>query len=162
MSDRNHEPITAICRACDLRFEPAMWRVANKDFLCPECYRTHCRIYRARRKAAGHPYHLKKPHSPEWRRGYAAGYNQRSYVRERRIKKARESSKLPEARQKLRARYAVFVALRKGIIERGLCQKCGTKKVQAHHVNYSNPLEIIWLCSAHHGEIHAAERRGAR
>lgn len=34
------------------------------------------------------------------------------------------------------------------------CEKCGAKKVHAHHCDYAKPLEVIWLCPKHHKEWH--------
>ncbi len=30
---------------------------------------------------------------------------------------------------------------------------CGEKIVEAHHENYSKPLDVIWLCPKHHAEL---------
>lgn len=47
-------------------------------------------------------------------------------------------------------------AIRKGTLERKPCAVCGTtKKVQAHHPDYRQPLEVIWLCQTHHLKVHA-------
>jgi len=44
---------------------------------------------------------------------------------------------------------------RKGTIKKLSCEKCGTDQlVEAHHPDYSKPLEVIWLCSLHHKEWH--------
>ena len=51
--------------------------------------------------------------------------------------------------EKNRAHRAVFVALRNGGIVKEPCL-CGEEKVQAHHEDYSKPLDVIWLCKAHH------------
>jgi hypothetical protein len=50
--------------------------------------------------------------------------------------------------QKLR--YAV----RKGVVEKKRkCEVCGSeKKVEAHHWNYSKPLEVQWLCYYCHSD----------
>ena len=42
----------------------------------------------------------------------------------------------------------------KGIIQRLPCVKCGNVNSQGHHPDYSKPLEVIWLCQAHHTEEH--------
>ena len=55
--------------------------------------------------------------------------------------------------EKRKAHQAVHSALRSGKIHRHPCCICGNK-AQAHHDDYSKPLEIIWLCSKHHGERH--------
>lgn len=34
------------------------------------------------------------------------------------------------------------------------CKVCGDKKTQAHHHDYSKPLDVTWLCSKHHSETH--------
>lgn len=36
------------------------------------------------------------------------------------------------------------------------CQTCGsTERVHAHHDDYSRPLNVRWLCAAHHRQWHA-------
>lgn len=46
------------------------------------------------------------------------------------------------------------------------CERCGfALGVQAHHEDYSKPLEVVWLCTKCHGARHReinAERRAAR
>ncbi|MFC3331681.1 hypothetical protein ACFOEM_04310 [Paenalcaligenes hominis] len=38
---------------------------------------------------------------------------------------------------------------------RGDCEVCGKSKVDAHHDDYSKPLEVRWLCREHHMQHHA-------
>ena len=64
------------------------------------------------------------------------------------IKRYRE--KYPE---KLRARQIVQYHIRKGLIKKEPC-KCGIEDVQAHHHDYSKPLEVTWLCTTCHGLEH--------
>ncbi len=41
------------------------------------------------------------------------------------------------------------------IIRPSLCSKCGTAcKPHGHHMDYTKPLEVIWLCCPCHGVIH--------
>ena len=42
----------------------------------------------------------------------------------------------------------------KGIITRQPCKTCGIENGFAHHPDYSQPLKVVWLCQAHHSEIH--------
>lgn len=60
---------------------------------------------------------------------------------------------LSENPEKRKAHNEVKNALRSGKIHRHPCCICGNK-AQAHHEDYSKPLDIIWLCHKHHGERH--------
>jgi len=44
--------------------------------------------------------------------------------------------------------------VRKGILIKKSCKKCGDLKVHAHHSDYSKTLKVIWLCKKHHREWH--------
>jgi hypothetical protein len=48
----------------------------------------------------------------------------------------------------------VRVAIRNGSITKDPCVICKEKKVQAHHQDYSKPLEIVWLCAKCHTKAH--------
>lgn len=49
----------------------------------------------------------------------------------------------------------VIKSLRIGNIARLPCEVCGAEKVDAHHDDYSKPLEVRWLCRRHHRLHHA-------
>lgn len=68
------------------------------------------------------------------------------------IKKVHEKQRLlyPE---KYRARQEVLKALRKGLLKKEPCVICGDLTVEAHHEDYSKPLNIKWLCKKHHDAI---------
>ncbi len=55
------------------------------------------------------------------------------------------------------ARYIVDRAIKKGYIVRLPCIVCG-KKAQGHHPDYSEPLNVVWLCPEHHQQEHAIIR----
>lgn len=90
---------------------------------------------------------------------------------ERRLAIQREQSKSPVARasrsawskrERLNktpgyiARSVVAYALRTGQLQRLPCQFCGTtSRVQAHHDDYQQPLNVMWLCQRHHAGRHA-------
>jgi hypothetical protein len=48
---------------------------------------------------------------------------------------------------------AVNNAIRDGRLTRQPCEVCGAK-AQAHHDDYSKPLDVRWLCATHHAEWH--------
>ena len=45
-------------------------------------------------------------------------------------------------------------ALRSGKLTRQPCEVCGAEKAQAHHDDYTKPLDVRWLCTRHHAEWH--------
>jgi hypothetical protein len=61
----------------------------------------------------------------------------------------------PANRPKIRARYAIADAIRRGRMKRQPCQVCGAPETHAHHHDYARKRDVIWLCPRHHGEIHA-------
>jgi hypothetical protein len=87
------------------------------------------------------------------------------YYREQNREKFKQSltnGKAAEWQRKRRAsnveRYhancAVSNALRDGRLVKQPCEVCGSTDVQAHHDDYSKPLEVRWLCFVHHRELH--------
>jgi hypothetical protein len=54
--------------------------------------------------------------------------------------------------EKTRARNAVSNAIRDGRLKRRPCVHCGSLRVQAHHHDYSRPLDIVWVCFTCHRE----------
>lgn len=74
---------------------------------------------------------------------------------ERKAKKAeyqrRRRARNPE---KNKARAAVGDAVHSGRLIPMPCEACGSLSVQAHHDDYSKPLDVRWLCFKHHREVH--------
>lgn len=62
-----------------------------------------------------------------------------------------QKKKFPE---KVFARRCVEVAIKSGLLKKEPCEKCGAKKVEAHHPDYSQPLKVKWLCMKHHKDLH--------
>jgi len=63
----------------------------------------------------------------------------------------RRRKKFPE---KTRAYNMLSRAIKKGTIVRQPCEICGKPNAQAHHEDYSKPLDVRWLCFKHHREAH--------
>lgn len=53
-----------------------------------------------------------------------------------------------------RARARVLVAIKSGRLVRRPCEVCGAEPTDAHHGDYAKPLEVAWLCRAHHRWLH--------
>jgi ribosomal protein S27AE len=52
--------------------------------------------------------------------------------------------------EKAYAHYVVSNAIRYGKLVKNACEVCGASKVDAHHNDYTKPLEVVWLCHKCH------------
>jgi hypothetical protein len=60
-------------------------------------------------------------------------------------------------REKKNAQASAWQAIKAGKLVRLPCW-CGETKVEGHHLDYSKPLEVIWLCRKHHAGLHRSLR----
>lgn len=80
-------------------------------------------------------------------------------VRQRNRKYAHKNlSKIYARRKRLpqevqRAYRMVTRAIRIGTLTKGVCG-CGSTKVDAHHEDYSKPLDVVWMCRQCHSNLH--------
>lgn|SRR3990167_3905961 len=57
--------------------------------------------------------------------------------------------------EKQKAHVKLNYAIRTGKIIKSPCVECGDAyRIQGHHPDYSKPLEVIWVCSIHHKDLH--------
>lgn len=82
----------------------------------------------------------------------------RRYYRKHKAAQAARQ-KRPDVRAKRAVRQAVYWAVRTGILHRpDRCEHCGRRppphRLHAHHADYSRPLDVTWLCSLCHGQVH--------
>jgi len=61
--------------------------------------------------------------------------------------------------ERIKAQRVVFGAIRNGTLKKKSCEICGLPKTEAHHNDYSKPLEVLWLCRSHHLIADADRRR---
>lgn len=96
--------------------------------------------------------------TPEQRRAWRSRKHPLTTYANNRVARVRHEARFPE---KAAARDAAQRALRAGIIKRQPCEVCGVVhasaradgsrvKVEAHHDDYSKPLDVRWLCTEHH------------
>ena len=71
-----------------------------------------------------------------------------------RLNRPKHSELKEESRLKANARSYLNVYLKRGSIVKEPCAICGDSHAEAHHEDYSKPLEVIWLCREHHLSHH--------
>lgn len=87
-------------------------------------------------------------------------YHENPSRRQRNVENAaRWNKKNPDG---YRAHYLVSNAVRDGRLKREPCENCGDRRSQAHHDDYSKPLDVRWLCAKCHHRHHAEEVRDAK
>ena len=117
---------------------------------CKDCWRAYVKANRLARAEQYREYERRRanaPHRVEARKAYAqtpegkaaASRAKRAFIERNPLKRA--------------AHVAVGNALRDGRLVRQPCEVCG-ERAQAHHDDYSKPLEVRWLCTTHHAEWH--------
>lgn len=129
---------------------------------CFKCLETKplSEFYPHQRMADGHLNKCKSCQKAATKENYRRTGGNVQYERERSQRPERKQSALKYQKdrrarnpEKYKARTAVSNALRDGRLQRCPCEVCGTSdRVQAHHDDYSKPLEVRWLCFKHHRE----------
>lgn len=87
------------------------------------------------------------------------GLNARCRECDKEILRKRDNARFDRAKRQRHGwkdivRSKVHAAVKNNIIPKLPCERCGEAKSQAHHEDYSKPLEVIWLCQTHHAERH--------
>lgn len=103
---------------------------------CKDCTKRDVRSNRRIKSDYYREYDRKRGN--RWREGYEADWRKAN----------------PE---KYRAHYLMGNAIRDGRLKREPCFMCGNGEVHGHHVDYSKPLDVIWLCATCHQRVHAYE-----
>ena len=113
---------------------------------CKECVKHDVRVNRERRWMQYAEYERKRAKKPE-RKEAAKRYQARMRVRNQ---------------DKYHARNLVASAVKCGRLAKKPCESCGAVEAEAHHEDYSKPLDVTWLCfrchRAAHGQRTMAER----
>ena len=60
---------------------------------------------------------------------------------------------------KIAAQKELNQAVAGGLVEKKPCEVCHKEGAEAHHDDYSKPLDVRWLCSEHHSEWHRINGR---
>lgn len=99
------------------------------------------KIYRENNRQAWNSY--RRIYNKEWRKKH--GYHNEINSRKR----------YPE---KVKCRNKTRYAIRTGVLKKQPCEVCKNCYVQAHHEDYTKPLEVRWFCAKHHA---AHEKRAS-
>lgn len=144
--------IERTCSRCSATFTPAPYKVRKCINRCNPCIAEYAREYRAAKVAAGLSYkgpaarnrtpHVTTDREREWRRTYENSRN-RSH---------------PDRMHKQAIRRQTRAAVSRGTLVRQPCEVCGADRVDAHHDDYSRPMNVRWLCPTHHRQHHAGDR----
>ena len=59
-------------------------------------------------------------------------------------------------------RTVAYQAVYNAKLQKQPCGVCGATPAEAHHDDYSKPLEVRWLCSLHHKELHNYIKEGVK
>ncbi len=134
------ESTTKTCKRCFAdkplcEFSPAKKPADRLSYWCKSCSRIASRDYRKRNKEK-----------------CKAATRKRNKLRTR-----LDLSKYPERNN---ARSALYRAIKCGSVTKEIaCSGCGESgKIEGHHVDYSKPLDVIWLCTGCHGYVHYMDR----
>lgn len=117
------------------------------DSNCTECRKAKVRAYREANIEAIRAYDRERGRGEARKIGVVI--DRPKYKDKRPEYNKRWIEKNPEKRA---AHIAVSNAVRDGALIKGTCEVCGKLEVEAHHDDYSKPLDVRWLCSTHHGE----------
>lgn len=129
---------TRACPTCGIGVTVTHSMLLRRRYYCAPCLREHTRrSYLRNRQARLDDYRNRR--SNEDFLAWEANYLQRTKS-DHEIKRA--------------ARRAVRRAVASGRLVKGLCKGCGVDSVQAHHSDYSKPLDVQWLCPQCHGREH--------
>jgi len=150
------------CKSCKKEYQKS-WRTENKE---------HLREYESRR-----PYDTTKRmayRKSEQGKNTKKVYESREDVIEKRrlrakrpdvLKKRKEYGSSEEVRQrtkqwqkdnpvKHKAQWLARKAIYRGNLVRTPCSVCGDENSEAHHEDYSRPLDVIFYCKIHHRARH--------
>lgn len=140
------------CTVCKVKKEESefyvQWRNNRGRYYpqrhCKDCDKELCKVHYLKNKEKI------KASSKKWNTENRERVNKRHYEYYQKNK------------QKCYARGVVNYSLRVGKIQKpSVCTMCGLeKKLHAHHVDYSLPLEIKWLCIDCHIKEHKEEKSG--
>lgn len=133
------------CKLCGVSKDKSEFYIGNKS-TCRKCSRERMRAYQ-----------LENPDKVriwKWRSLSRNRAKQNAYYKEWYAKNGRKRDPI-----KQKAHSIVLAAVRKGELTRpSICGECGRpERIEAHHNDYTLPLEVLWLCNRCHRNLHPGD-----
>lgn len=89
-------------------------------------------------------------------------YREYDRIRGNRLPDGYQQEYRSEFPNKYRAHTMVGNAIKAGNLFKEPCEECGSDdSLHAHHDDYAKPLNVRWLCAAHHRQWHVANGEAA-
>jgi hypothetical protein len=124
---------------------------------CTECTKADARTHRRRYPERHREWDIKKS------RHHDAAISRKEYIRTHPEMRQKTIERWAEKnKDKIRAQRKAAHAVKVGAIVRQPCAVCGIAEAQAHHEDYSKPLDVVWLCARHHSQRHREIRNAKR
>lgn len=76
-----------------------------------------------------------------------------------RAARLRQEARWPD---RVKARQECVRAVKSGRLIRQPCEECSREPAQAHHDDYSRPLDVRWLCTVCHADHHRGDKSNPR
>ncbi len=140
--------IRGVCFKCGASFQPTPSRINRAEYSCRACTAKYEKAWREKRRAMG-------------LRSCGGRHNTPAGREKERLRMAARM-KNPIERLKALVRRKTRSAIEAGFLVRKICEKCGAIKTDAHHDDYTKPLEVRWLCRPHHADHHRAQASAGR
>ena len=127
------------------------------QYMCKICQKEHYQLNREKRKEY---VQMNKETIKEYQKAYKKQYSQLNREKMRDYRK-QYYHRNPE---KQIVRNMLNNAVKSGKVHKPVfCSSCeGDKHLEAHHTDYTKPLEVLWLCRSCHVDLHRGLREESR
>ena len=129
---------------------------SRKDGLMYKCKLCEKQYYLLNREKIKQYYQLNREEKNQYQKEY-------NHMNREKINQYQNQYK-KRSPEKQKARVKLNDAVRTGKIHKPLyCSSCeGDKHLEAHHTDYTKPLEVLWLCRTCHVDLHRGLREESR
>jgi hypothetical protein len=90
-----------------------------------------------------------------------AEYKRRWAMENKELRKQIWNRSIKKYPNRRRARYLLQQAVKSGLMPRLPCEQCGAAETHGHHDDYSQPLNVRWLCLRCHAAHHRQMKKAA-